>query len=216
VSEAVDWIQVHARVRAIEESFEAAADPGPDRIEAAYRQRSLRLAERHRVSGPTPDSLQIIGFTVGAERYGLEMTDVAEIIRTAFITPVPGAPPHLAGVINAHGDIRPVLDLDGLLGMTAGCGGGASCVVLLRNPGHMGRMGQMGNPEKPGQPGHPVGLKVERVEEVRSIGSGELRALNNGNTELVARYVKGITPDMLMLLNAQAIIAEFSKEPPRL
>ena len=54
---------------------------------------------------------QVIGFRVGRETFAAPIETVQEILRPMPITPVPGAPAHVEGVINLRGRIVSVLDL---------------------------------------------------------------------------------------------------------
>jgi len=55
--------------------------------------------------------LQIVGFRVGNETYGVPITALHEIVRVPEITAVPDAPEYLEGVINLRGKIVSVIDL---------------------------------------------------------------------------------------------------------
>ena len=55
--------------------------------------------------------LQIVGFRVGRETYGVPITAVHEIVRVPEITAVPDAPDYLEGVINLRGKIVSIIDL---------------------------------------------------------------------------------------------------------
>src|ERR1700740_89993 len=55
--------------------------------------------------------LQIVGFQVGRETYGVPITSLHEIVRVPEITAVPDAPDYLEGVINLRGKIVSVMDL---------------------------------------------------------------------------------------------------------
>jgi purine-binding chemotaxis protein CheW len=55
--------------------------------------------------------MQLVGFEVGKEIFGVDILMVREIIRSAPITPVPNSPEFVEGVINLRGDIIPVIDL---------------------------------------------------------------------------------------------------------
>ncbi|HET7502298.1 MAG TPA: chemotaxis protein CheW [Kofleriaceae bacterium] len=74
----------------------------------------------------------VIVFTIGAQRYALELRWVREVVSLGFVTNVPTAPPALAGVCNLHGAILPVLDvgvlLAGVPGLPARQGDGALVV----------------------------------------------------------------------------------------
>jgi purine-binding chemotaxis protein CheW len=55
--------------------------------------------------------LQIVGFQVGRETYGVPITSLHEIVRVPEITAVPDAPDYMEGVINLRGKIVSVIDL---------------------------------------------------------------------------------------------------------
>src|ERR1700682_532840 len=55
--------------------------------------------------------LQIVGFRIGNETYGVRIAAVREIVRVPEITSVPSAPDIIEGVINLRGKIIPVMDL---------------------------------------------------------------------------------------------------------
>src|SRR5216684_2241888 len=60
--------------------------------------------------------LQVVGFRIGNETYGVRIAAVREIVRVPEITAVPSAPDLIEGVINLRGKIIPVLD-NKLLGL---------------------------------------------------------------------------------------------------
>src|SRR6201989_2216916 len=51
-----------------------------------------------------------LGFSLKGQRYALSLTSVREVIRPGDITPVPGAPDDVLGIVNLRGQIVPVLD----------------------------------------------------------------------------------------------------------
>ncbi|MDH5784666.1 MAG: chemotaxis protein CheW [Chromatiales bacterium] len=55
--------------------------------------------------------LQLVGFDIGDESFGVDILIVQEIIRSATITAVPNSPEFVEGVINLRGNIIPVVDL---------------------------------------------------------------------------------------------------------
>lgn len=55
--------------------------------------------------------LQIVGFRIGDETYGVRISAVREIVRVPAITAVPNAPDYIEGVINLRGKIIPVMDM---------------------------------------------------------------------------------------------------------
>jgi purine-binding chemotaxis protein CheW len=69
---------------------------------------------RHETAGEVK---QLIGFTVGAEEYGLELLRVREVIRMRQVTWLPKAPSCVRGVINLRGDVIPIVDLRDRFGL---------------------------------------------------------------------------------------------------
>ena len=57
------------------------------------------------------NDLQIVGFRVGRETFGVPITCVHEIVRLPQITTVPDSPDCVEGVINLRGKIISVFDL---------------------------------------------------------------------------------------------------------
>ncbi len=55
--------------------------------------------------------IQLVGFKIGKETFGVDILMVQEIIRSAPITHVPNSPEFVEGVINLRGSIIPVIDL---------------------------------------------------------------------------------------------------------
>jgi purine-binding chemotaxis protein CheW len=62
--------------------------------------------------------LQVVGFRIGGETYGVRIGAVREIVRVPEITTVPSAPDLIEGVINLRGKIIPVMDLRKRFGQT--------------------------------------------------------------------------------------------------
>ncbi|PYP86518.1 MAG: chemotaxis protein CheW [Candidatus Angelobacter sp. Gp1-AA117] len=55
--------------------------------------------------------LQIVGFRIGRETFGVRISHVHEIVRVPDITAVPESPEYVEGVINLRGKIISVVDL---------------------------------------------------------------------------------------------------------
>ena len=62
-------------------------------------------------------SRKFLTFLVDAVSYAVHIRHVVEIIGMQHITPLPGAPPHIRGVINLRGAVIPVMDLHARFGL---------------------------------------------------------------------------------------------------
>jgi chemotaxis signal transduction protein len=158
-------------------------------MEAVWLQRAKRLSRRTVPIDAEQNSLPVIILGIGKERFGIDLPDVAEVLPALRATPVPGAPSVFSGVINAHGEIRPVLDLRRLLRMEHAGNGNLGRMILLRKDGR------------------EMALEIDSVEQIRWIRPGDLQSAGNGNAA-ASPYIKGSTKDMLTLLSTEALYAE--------
>lgn len=53
---------------------------------------------------------QLFQFSCAGRRYALDLVKVERVIAAAAVSPIPGAPEIVAGVLNLHGEIVPVID----------------------------------------------------------------------------------------------------------
>jgi chemotaxis signal transduction protein len=157
-------------------------------MEAVWRERALRLSQRAISTDAGQDALPLLVLGIGKERYGIDLADVAEVLAPVRVTPVPGAAAVFAGVINVHGEIRPVIDLRRFLRIDGDASLASAAdlarVILLRKNGR------------------EMGLEVDSVEQIHWIDSGNLQ------TDGSSPHVKGATKDRLMLLSTEALFAE--------
>ena len=75
--------------------------------------RDLATPVETRISGA--HLLEILEFTLGHERYAFASTYVREVFSLTEITPLPGLPSHVLGVVNVRGRILSVMDIRRLL-----------------------------------------------------------------------------------------------------
>jgi purine-binding chemotaxis protein CheW len=151
-------------------------------VETVWRQRADRLSKRPHSAGQDAFAVLVLG--IGKERYGIHLPDVAEVLPPLSPTPVPGTAAVFAGVINVHGEIRPVIDLKRFLGIEA-AEHGQTRVILLR------------------QDGRELGLRIDSVQHIRWI---EREAAGNGEAD-ASQQISGSSKDLL-LLSTEALFAQ--------
>jgi purine-binding chemotaxis protein CheW len=97
-------------------------------------------------------------FQVGPEEYGIEIFKVREIIGMLPITPVPGSPTEMIGVINLRGKVIPVISVRTRFGMPAAEAHPHNVIIVVES-----RKGE-------------IGLAVDRVAEVARFTEAETEA----------------------------------------
>lgn len=80
-----------------------------------YQQRAERLAQVPETGTSTAQQIAVLG--LGGEAFGLPLTCVRSFVHLRGLTPVPGAPPHIAGHMNSRGELLLVVDMRYLIGL---------------------------------------------------------------------------------------------------
>jgi len=121
----------------------------------------------------TTAELQVVVFELGAERYGLDIATVYEIIRHQPITAIPNAPSFVEGVINLRGRIVPIVDLKARFGMGQTEVTPSSRIMVV-------------------EAGARVGLVVDAVSEVLMVPQDAIEPTPELAAGVDADYLRGI------------------------
>ncbi len=111
----IDWQEVHARLEQARRAVEATEHLSPEEASGILKERARALARPVEEAVTQAEALEVLVFSLGAERYGIETGRVVEVIPLRDLTPVPCTPASVLGVVNHRGRILPVLDLRRLL-----------------------------------------------------------------------------------------------------
>lgn len=118
--------------------------------------------------------LQLVGFRIGRETFGLPIAMVREIVRVPEITSVPNAPDYIEGVINLRGRIIPVVDLRKRFGEKSVEANKKNRIVVV----------ELEN--------RAIGLLVHSASEVLRIPPSEIEAPQNVFQEGELSYITGV------------------------
>jgi len=118
--------------------------------------------------------LQIVGFRVGQETFGVSISLVHEIVRVPEITAVPEAPDFVEGVINLRGKIISVLDLRKRFGEKEVSANKKNRILVVEVDGKM------------------VGLIVDSASEVLKVPDTEIDVPPHIYQEGELNYVTGV------------------------
>jgi purine-binding chemotaxis protein CheW len=140
------------------------------------------------------NELQLVVFDLATEYYGVDISDVREIIRMQSITRVPGMPEYLEGVLNLRGKISPVVDLRKRLNLKVTGQTKESRIVVL----------DIDNRD--------VGVIVDGVTEVLRIPVSSVeppaQMLQSGNS-IHLKGIAKIQDKLIILLDMSSILSEF-------
>ena len=178
----IDWQAARASIERTRRRLEGAEVTAEERGRI-LRQRMEALAQAHAGQEDEGGKREMIVFRLDEERFALPLASVTEVLTSAAIAPVPGAPPIIAGVMPVRGEIRPVFDLQQLLG--AASTGPRDFVVLAMHQNH------------------EVGFLVAGVEDISLVGLTDLQPGPEGNPR-----IRGITVDLIQVLDLEVLLNE--------
>lgn len=161
----------------------------PAFVEQVLKVRARRLAAARTLTDDRPQGMPVLCFHIGNEAYALPLSDLTEVMPLAQWTPVPGLAQHLLGVTNVRGEIHPVLNLHAMLTLPEPATGGRAYAIFLRRAGR------------------GLGLRVDGLSRIRHIDPDLLTVPHEAANGLPQRFVAGITPETLILLDSRQILA---------
>ena len=183
----IDWEATRQRLQASQLALERSlSDEG--RLERVLQERARQLAQRKTGMQREGDRLMLLVFSVGQQRYALEVASLARVLPLTSCTPVPGAPEELVGLINVGGEITSVLDLARLLKLP-GASERRGYVLLLRTSQAA------------------VGLRVNELPSIENVPQDSLRAGYEGHRLADSPLVQATMPDGLVLLRPRAVLS---------
>lgn len=185
----LDWREVHARLEEAHRALERAGQRPPEEVRRILQDRARALAQPSEEPRASADSAKILVFSLAGAQYGVETPFVQEVVPLPQVTPVPGTPPLILGVVNRRGRIISVLDLSGLFGAPRnGVAGLGQLVVVDVGDG-------------------PFGLLADRIVEIAQMEPDGLAPPPAGMGERAA-LVRGITETMAVVLDLPALAAD--------
>ena len=87
------------------------------------------------VIAPPQDEVELLTFTLGEERYAIEIGDIAEIVGAQTATRIPNADSGIVGVISVRGSIVTLVDVRSRLKQPARAPSKDSRVIVVRKEG---------------------------------------------------------------------------------
>lgn len=139
------------------------------------------------------ETTQWVKFSLGGENYGIRVLKVQEIQRYSEISPIPGAPSYVLGIINLRGSVISVLNTREKFGLSDYEITDDSRIVILE-----------AGPQV-------IGILVDSVAEVISLKTSDVDIAPNVGNDETAKFIDGVSNksgELLILLDAEKILNE--------
>lgn len=164
----------------------ADADPAS----AVLRRRAQALARPAQAAAGAEATLDLLEFGIGNERYALPMDGIDEVLAFERLTPLPCTPAFVLGIVNVRGRMVAVIDIRRFFDLPERGITDLHQVILVH-----------GN-------GVEVGLLADAVIGLRTVAQGSLQGGLPTLHGIRADYLRGVTPDSLVVLDLDRLLAD--------
>lgn len=140
------------------------------------------------------DSNQYIVVVLGAEQYGIDISNVDNIVKMQKITRVPKSQGYFNGVINLRGEIVPVMSLRRKFKLENDEFNDKTRIIILK-------------PELQ----DPIGVIVDMVKEVVTLKDEDIEKMSADTRDEMSKYLIGVgknSESLISLLNISAVISD--------
>jgi len=130
-------------------------------------------------------------FRLGDEIYGVNVMQIREVLRHSEITPVPGAPAYVLGIINLRGNVVTVIDTRKRFGLAPGETDDQSRIVIVEVDSQV------------------IGMLVDSVADVTYLKQSEIETTPNIGNEETSKFIQGVcnkNDELLILIELERMI----------
>jgi purine-binding chemotaxis protein CheW len=185
----IDWEAIHRRVAIASASISGTIDHAPEEARRILEARA-RAAARPPARPDETERLEVLAFTLAGEAYGVETRHVREVCQLKDLTAMPCTPPFVAGVMSLRGRILAIIDLRKVFELPAKGLTELNRVIVLKG----------GENE--------LGLLADSIDGVRPVPTSDLQEGLPTLTGVRERFLKGITGQMLAVLDGGRLLAD--------
>jgi purine-binding chemotaxis protein CheW len=185
----IDWGEIHRRVETARAALARGAAPTPEAKKRILKARAKALAREPASKEATGEYIEVIEFLLAHERYGLESRFVREVYPLKELTPLPGTPPFVLGLVNVRGQILSVIDLKKFFDLPEKGLTDLNKLIILDS-------GDMA-----------FGVLADAVLGVRPIPTRELQPSLPTLTGIREEFLKGVTRERVVILDAERLLS---------
>lgn len=184
-----NWEDTYSRLEAANRALEHGWELTTEEKKKILRERAAELSkEAHLEEGG--ESVEVVEFIVAYERYGVESSYVIEVFPMKDITPLPGTPSFITGIVNVRGRIISVVDIKKFFDLPQKGLGDFNKLVIISS-------GTM-----------EFGLLADSIVGTRKIRTNELQPSLPTLTGIREEYLRGILQDRSVILDAGRLLSD--------
>lgn len=135
-----------------------------------------------------------VTFQLESETYGIDVMQIREVLRSPEISPVPGAPSYVLGIINLRGNVVAIIDTRSRFGLPSKEEIDDASRILILEAGD-----------------YVVGFLVDSVSEVAELRNEKIESAPDTGSGEASRFINGLynrKEGLLILLDASRLLSD--------
>ena len=135
-----------------------------------------------------------VTFRLEDETYGIDVMQIREVLRSPEISPVPGAPSYMLGIINLRGNVVAIIDTRSRFGLPPKAEIDDASRILVLEAGD-----------------YVVGFLVDSVSEVAELRNDNIEPTPDTGSGDASRFISGLynrKEGLLILLDASKLLSD--------
>jgi len=173
--------------KSVDATINALVDKSDDEI---LKYRAKLLAEEQEKEEVDESTVEIIEFLLSYERYGIESSYIKEVYSMKDFTTVPCTPNFVKGITNLRGEIISIVDIKKFFDLPDKGLTDLNRVLIVKK-----------NDMK-------MGILADRILGVKIVSNKNIKTDFTSMSDRRSKYLKGITPDHLIILNVAKILTD--------
>ncbi len=184
------WSEVHRRLEVGNDARKKHFELNPGKKAEILKARARALAKEAEKVDKDESYLEVVEFLLAHEKYALELTNIREVCHLKDLTPLPGTPSFVVGIINVRSQILSIIDLKKFFELPEKGITNLNRVIIL----HSDEM--------------EFGILADEILGVRSIPLKNIQASLPTLTGIREKYLKGVTRDRVVVLDGGKILSD--------
>ena len=135
-----------------------------------------------------------VTFRLESETYGIDVMQIREVLRSPEISPVPGAPSYVLGIINLRGNVVAIIDTRSRFSLPSKEENDDASRILILEQGD-----------------YVVGFLVDSVSEVAELRNDQIETAPDTGSGDASRFITGLynrKEGLLILLDASKLLSD--------
>ena len=185
-----DWPEIRRRIAAAHAATDRGFEPSAEEEPAILKSRAHALAHAPGRGAAEGETLDAVEFELAGESYAIPLAQVREVGPLHDVTPVPGTPGFVLGIINLRGEIRTVIDLKKFFDLPDAGITQLNQLLLIEHDDLQ------------------LGILADTILGVRHIPLADLQPSLPTLTDIRAAYLRGVTGERLVVLDAVKLLSD--------